>query len=64
MRNNCAHFEICQSDNDPYVSIEKAEELSHHLNTPVTLVPNAGHFNQSAAYTRFDLLLESIERLT
>ena len=61
---NCPHFEIFHSDNDPYIKLEVAEKLSRHLNTPVTLVPGAGHFNASSGFTKFDLLLEKLERLT
>jgi len=57
---NCSHFEIFHSDNDPYVPLTKAEDLSKHLNTPVTLVPGGGHLNQSAGYTKFRELLERI----
>ena len=57
---NCRHFEIFHSDNDPYIKLEKAEELAEHLKTEVTLVPGAGHFNASSGFTKFDLLLEKI----
>lgn len=57
---NCPHFEIFHSDNDPYIKLEKAEDLSRHLKTTVTLVPGAAHFNASAGFTRFELLLEKI----
>lgn len=60
---NCPHFEIFQSDNDPYIKLEVAKNLSGHLNTPVTLIPGAGHFNQSSGYKEFPLLLERIGSL-
>ncbi len=58
---NCPHFEIFHSDNDPYIKLDRAEELSRHLNTTVTLVPDAGHFNQSTGFTKFELLLGKID---
>jgi predicted alpha/beta hydrolase family esterase len=60
---NCPHFEIFHSDNDPYIKLAVAEKLSQHLNTPVTLVPGAGHFNQSTGFTKFELLLEKVAAL-
>lgn len=60
---NCPHFEIFHSDNDPYITLERAHELSKHLNTPVTLIPGGGHFNASAGYVKFPELLEKITSL-
>lgn len=60
IKENCKHFEIFHSDNDPYIKLEKAEQLAKFLNVELTLVPGAGHINQSAGYTKFDLLLEKI----
>lgn len=58
---NCPHFEIFHSDNDPYIKLERAEELGKHLNTSVTLIPGAGHFNASSGYSKFELLFEKIQ---
>jgi len=59
---NCKKFEIIHSDNDPYVPIEKTEELSKTLEAPITLIKNAGHFNTDAGFTEFPQLLEMIEQ--
>ena len=61
IKQNCENFYLFQSDNDPYVPIKKAEELSEKLGVNYTLVKNAGHFNESAGYKKFDLLLEKIK---
>lgn len=53
-------FIIFQSDNDPYVPLAQAENLSMHLSTPITFVPQAGHFNTAAGYTEFSQLLERL----
>lgn len=55
------HFEVFQSDNDPYVSLGNGEDLAKNLNVKLNFVPNAGHFNTKAGYTKFDLLLEKIK---
>ncbi|MBT4384604.1 serine hydrolase family protein [Candidatus Peregrinibacteria bacterium] len=61
IKKNCKKFYIFHSDNDPYIKIEKAEELANNLDTQFTLVPGGGHLNASAGYTHFDLLLEKIK---
>ena len=58
---NAHHFEVFQSDDDPYVSLGNGEQLARNLNATLNFVPNAGHFNTKAGYTRFDLLLEKIK---
>ncbi|MCX6815542.1 MAG: alpha/beta hydrolase [Candidatus Aenigmarchaeota archaeon] len=57
------HFVVFQSDDDPYVSLGNGEELAKKLNVTLSFVPNAGHFNSKAGYTKFDLLLEKIKPL-
>ncbi len=61
IRKNCGKFEVFHSDNDPYVPMEKAEELAGKLGTDLTIVKNAGHFNEKSGYRRFELLLEKIK---
>lgn len=57
---HCAHFSIFHSDNDPYVPLEKAQQVAEKLNIKVQVISGAGHFNTSAGYDRFPLLLEEI----
>ena len=58
---HCPKFFIFHSDNDPFIPLEKAEELAKNLDVAVTLVKGAGHFNQAAGYTQFDLLFDKIK---
>ena len=58
---NCSHFNLYHSDNDPYVPLTKAEALSQQLNSKLTIIPNAGHFNTSSSYNDFIGLLEDIQ---
>jgi uncharacterized protein len=55
------NFLVFQSDDDPYVSLGNGEQLSKHLKVALNFVPNAGHFNAKAGYTKFDLLLEKLK---
>ena len=61
IRQNCKKSYVFQSDNDPYVPPEKGEDLAKNLNTDVITVKNAGHFNEKAGYTKFDLLLQKLK---
>lgn len=61
IKSNCKEFVCFNSDNDPYVPVDQGEELAHNLGVTVTLVPNAGHFNTKAGYTKFPLLLQRIK---
>ena len=55
-------FTVYQSDNDPYVSLGNGEHLAKNLETKLTFVPNAGHFNTKAGYSKFPDLLEKISK--
>jgi uncharacterized protein len=63
IKNKCPNIFIFHSDNDPYVPLAKAKELSEHLDAKLTIVKNAGHFNKSAGYTEFELLLNEIKKI-
>ncbi len=63
IKENCKNFIIFNSDNDPYVPIAKAGELAEHLSVAPIIIAGAGHFNEAAGYTKFDLLLQKIKEL-
>ena len=63
IQKNCKKFFVYASDNDPYVPMAKAKELGEKIHTAPILVKNAGHFNEAAGYTSFQLLLADILRL-
>lgn len=56
-------FIVYQSDNDPYVSLGNGEELARELDVKLSFIPNAGHFNTRAGYTKFEDLLDKIESI-
>ncbi len=57
------NFIVFQSDNDPYVSLGNGEQLAKELSVELSFVPNAGHFNAKAGYTKFEALFTKIEEL-
>lgn len=61
IRNNCKRFYVINSNNDPYVPLEKGKFLAKNLDTELIVLKNAGHINTEAGYTKFDFLLEKIK---
>jgi len=61
IKKNCKEFYIYHSDNDPYVPLEKSEELAKNLGTSPIIIKGAGHFNEGSGYTKFERLLEYIK---
>lgn len=55
-------FVVFQSDDDPYVSLGNGEELAKQLGIELSFIPNAGHFNEKAGYTKFDELWEELKQ--
>ncbi len=56
----CPHFAVFHGDDDPYVPLEKAQELSDFLSAPLHVIPHGGHLNAAAGYTSFPALLSAI----
>ena len=63
IRTNAGSARVFHSDNDPFVSLGNGEELARQLGIELNFVPNAGHFNESAGYTKFDQLWEEIKKV-
>jgi len=56
-------FTVFQSDNDPFVSLGNGEKLAKQLGVELSFIPNAGHFNTKAGYTKFKELLKKVEEV-
>jgi len=64
IKTSSKHFEVFQSDDDPYVDLANGEELAKHLGVKLNFIPNAGHFNKRAGYTKFPQLLEKFDDIS
>ncbi|OGE70899.1 hypothetical protein A3J21_01875 [Candidatus Daviesbacteria bacterium RIFCSPLOWO2_02_FULL_43_11] len=60
IRKKAQHFDVFQSDNDPYVGLENGKELSKNLGVELSFIPNAGHFNKRAGYLKFEKLRDKV----
>jgi uncharacterized protein len=61
IKQNCEKFYVINSKDDPYVPIERGEELAENLGTGLIVLENAGHINAEAGYTKFDKLLDMLK---
>jgi hypothetical protein len=61
IRGNAGVVHVYNSDDDPYVPLEKGRELAKHFNIELTVLHNAGHVNAKAGFTTFPQLLKDIE---
>lgn len=62
IKSNCRKFYVINSDNDPYVPIEKGKELAEKLNVKLTIIKNAGHINSESGCDKFQFLFEKIKK--
>ena len=63
IKNKAKHFDVFQSDDDPYVAFGNGELLAKELGVKLTFIPNAGHFNKIAGYLTFPELLKKVETI-
>jgi predicted alpha/beta hydrolase family esterase len=57
------HIVLFHGDNDPYVPMERAMELSEKVGSLTEVIENGGHLNEKAGFKKFDLLLEKIKEV-
>lgn len=62
IKQNCEKFVMYHSDNDPYIPLKKAKELAEKIGIKVNVIKGAGHFNEKAGYTQFEILLKEIKK--
>ena len=63
IKEKCEKFVVINSDNDPYVPLEKGKILAKNLGTELTILHKAGHINKESGYTEFNFLLEKIKEI-
>ncbi|MBL7055869.1 serine hydrolase family protein [Candidatus Woesearchaeota archaeon] len=59
---NCKNFFSYHSDNDPYIPLGKGKEFSEKIGAELKIISNAGHFNESSGYKKFEILLQDIKK--
>ncbi len=61
---HCKNIVIINSDNDPYVPIEKGEILRDKLAGKFIVFRNAGHLNEGTGNNRFPELVEELLKIS
>jgi len=62
VKSNLKHAFVIYSDNDPYVPQKELKFLANQLSVKPHIIPKAGHINTDTGYTKFPLLLTTIEK--
>ena len=60
IKENGGEMHVIHSNNDPYIALEKAENLARNLCVKVELTKGAGHFNEPSGYVTFPVLRDLI----
>lgn len=63
IRRHAGEVHLYHSDNDPYVPLEKGQELAANLRASLTVIKGGGHINAAAGFTTFPLLLDDLTHL-
>lgn len=61
IRNSAEHFFVFHSEDDPFICLENGENIAKEVGTDLIKLKAAGHFNATAGYTTFKLLLEKLK---
>jgi hypothetical protein len=60
IKKSARYFEAFHSDTDKMVCLGNGEELAKRLGVELNIIPNAGHLNAKAGYTKFPELLDKL----
>lgn len=60
IRANAGSVLVMNGDNDPYVPLDRGQELARRLSVPLEIVPGGGHLNAESGFTSFPLLVEKL----
>jgi predicted alpha/beta hydrolase family esterase len=58
IKKNAEEFIILNGENDPYVPLSEAELLQEKLGGRLEIIPNGGHLNEAAGFTKFEEILK------
>ncbi len=61
IKSRAQKFVVFHSDDDPFVGVGNGIGLATQLEAEIVRLSNAGHFNEKAGYSKFELLLEMIK---
>lgn len=60
IKENAGEIYIYNSDNDPYVPLEKGQQIADNLGVKLNVIKNGGHINKGAGFEEFPQLFNDI----
>ncbi len=60
LSNLAKHIITFYGNDDPFIPQEYLSEFVDYIGAKATIVPNAGHFNASSGYTKFEAILNEL----
>lgn len=61
IRKNGGTMRVIHGENDPYIALEKSQELAINLKADFALIHSGKHLNASAGFTTFAQLLDAVK---
>ncbi|MCX6774529.1 MAG: GNAT family N-acetyltransferase [DPANN group archaeon] len=62
IKKNCKKFYVINSDDDPYVPLQRGKELAKNLKAKLVVMKKSGHINQEFGFTKLPMLLDMIKQ--
>jgi len=63
IKRKCDKFIVINSDNDPFIKLSEGERVANLLGGELIVAHGAGHINEGAGFTKYERLLEIIEKM-
>lgn len=60
IRENAGLIRVYNSDDDPYVALEKGQELAQKLGVEMVVIEQGGHLNTASGFKEFETLLDDL----
>lgn len=57
------NIEMIVSDNDPYITLDEAKEISNSINSKLTIISNGGHLNADSGYGKWEYIENLVNEL-
>lgn len=61
IRENGGAMHVFHGENDPYIALDKSQELTKNVKADVTLIPDGKHLNATAGFVEFSKLLDAVK---
>lgn len=63
VRRRCGNFFVYAAEDDPYVPLDRSQEVANILETELIIIKGAKHFNTDSGFTKFPQLVKDIKEL-